>query len=85
MTLFGNACHEAAARVWCADSATICAYSRASNYLNLSSLRSGLFDERNRKNTFSQKKYFWQENEDVILDDGNLDGTKTTLHPCRTV
>ena len=53
------------------SSARVCVYSLAKNHLNLSSLRSRIFDEK----TTRKKKieYFWQKNEGVILYGGMFD------------
>ena len=60
-------------------------YTRTQNLVNMSSFRSGYFDEKTKKIIFFEKNkatYFWQKNEGVILDDGNFVGPKSSLHPC---
>ena len=54
---------------WRAEGAIICVYSRAKNHLNLSSLRSGIFDGRTKEKTKKTEKH-----EGPMLHDRNFDG-----------
>ena len=70
---------------WTAECVKISLCSRAPNFVNLSSLRWGYFDERIKqmKEIFferNEKMYFWQKPEGVILHVGNFDSTKSNLH-----
>ena len=57
---------------WSAEGATNWIYSRAQDKVNLSSFRSAYFDEKTKDECKIFEKngmYFWQKNEDIILDD----------------
>ena len=60
---------------WSAEGATNCVYSRVQNYVNLSCLRSGNFEETTKtiNGIFfekNEKMYFWQKPKGVILHHG---------------
>ena len=66
---------------WSEEGATKSVYTRTQNLVNISSFRSGYFDERTKKmhENFLEKNeemYFWQKPEGVVLHDGNFDSTK---------
>ena len=75
---------------WSAEGVTKSLGSRANNFVNLSGLRRGHFDERTKKMKHiffekNKKMYFWQKPESAILHDGNPDSTKSNLHTCLTL
>ena len=73
---------------WSAEGATSCVYPRVQKQVDLSTLMSGNFDERKMsENIFFEKNenVCSAKNEGVILDDGNFDSRRPSLHPCLTL